>query len=497
MSKSKLRESISRISREALYQYYIKQNHSKKDTCKHFEIAENSFNNLCQFYEIKKDLSTQIAKRKQTCLEKYGVDNPSKNIKVIDKIRDSKSGIDEKAAYVKRKQTKLQKYGDEKYNNIDKAQRTKTEKYGSSKYNNREKAKETCLSKFGEDNFSKTQTFKEARKEQFILENSYSDIFKNIFYDEEAAKEFLGDKKYSYFDLVKLFNAPYYVIQMWATKHNLRDRLDLSSNPASHYEDEIVEYLNSIGISNIIKNDRKILACNEIDIYLPDLQIGIEFNGNYWHSDLWKDKKYHFNKSKLAQDKGIRLIHIYQYEWDDERTRSKIKSLLRIACGKVNNKIYARNCEIRKISNKEAKPFNDLNHLQNHRNALITYGLFYENRLVQLMSFSHHKKYEWEIIRGCPGSNNIVVGGVSKLFKHFIRENNPQQIFSYCDFNKFDGIGYESIGMKFIGYTAPDKTWLIKGVAQKRSASHYQEYKKEADAIIWGAGSKKYLWSKN
>ena len=183
MSKSKLRESISRISREALYQYYIKQNHSKKDTCKHFEIAENSFNNLCQFYEIKKDLSTQIAKRKQTCLEKYGVDNPSKNIKVIDKIRDSKSGIDEKAAYVKRKQTKLQKYGDEKYNNIDKAQRTKTEKYGSSKYNNREKAKETCLSKFGEDNFSKTQTFKEARKEQFILENSYSDIFKNIFYN--------------------------------------------------------------------------------------------------------------------------------------------------------------------------------------------------------------------------------------------------------------------------------------------------------------------------
>ena len=51
--------------------------------------------------------------------------------------------------------------------------------------------------------------------------------------------------------------------------------------------------------------------------------------------------------------------------------------------------------------------------------------------------------------------------------------------------------------MKFIGYTGPDKTWLIKGITQKRSASHYQEYKKEADAIIWGAGSKRYLWSKN
>ena len=157
---------------------------------------------------------------------------------------------------------------------------------------------------------------------------------------------------------------------MWATKHNLRGYLDLTSSPTSHYEDEIIEYLNSIGISNIIKNDRKTLISSEIDIYLPDLQIGIEFNGNYWHSDLYKDKKYHFNKSQLAQDKGIRLIHIYQYEWDDERTRDKIKSLLRIACGKVNNKIYARNCEIRKISNKEAKPFNDLNHLQNHLHLL-------------------------------------------------------------------------------------------------------------------------------
>lgn len=68
--------------------------------------------------------------------------------------------------------------------------------------------------------------------------------------------------------------------------------------------------------------------------------------------------------------------------------------MLKIALGKVDTKIYARNCEIRKITNEEAKSFNNANHLQGHRNAQITYGLFYQGNLVQLMSFSHSNKYE-------------------------------------------------------------------------------------------------------
>ena len=83
----------------------------------------------------------------------------------------------------------------------------------------------------------------------------------------------------------------------------------------------------------------------------------------------------------------------------------------------------------------------------------------------------------WEIIRGCPGSNNLVVGGVSKLFKNFIRDYKPKQIFSYCDFNKFDGKGYEAIGMKLIGYTGPDMKWLMPNhVVVNRKPSKHKEY---------------------
>ena len=104
---------------------------------------------------------------------------------------------------------------------------------------------------------------------------------------------------------------------------------------------------------------------------------------------------------------------------------------------------------------------------------------------------------DWEIIRGCPGSNNIVIGGVSKLFTHFLREHDPDSVFSYCDFNKFDGKGYEAIGMKFIGYTGPDKKWVVGYSLINRNPKHYHELKKKASACLWGAGSKKYLWSKS
>ena len=178
-------------------------------------------------------------------------------------------------------------------------------------------------------------------------------------------------------------------------------------------------------------------------------------------------------------------------------------SMLKIALGQTNSRIYARHCEVREISNNEAREFNEQNHLQGHRNAQVTYGLFYKNKLVQLMSFSKTRynrnlstDNSWEIIRGCPGSNNIVVGGVSKLFKHFVKNYEPDEVFSYCDFNKFDGRGYEALGMRMIGYTGPNMLWLMNnGRVVNRSPKRHKELQESSVGKIWGAGSKKYLWT--
>ena len=463
-------ERLYDISKEDLIHYYIDENLTIDDVAKIFGCSSNVIDKRIAEYGIKKPrkliddtiertnmtkygvkttavLPYVIQKRIETNIERYGVENPAATDAVRKKVRE----------------TCLERYGYE---------------YAAMCPEVRQKAKETSMQRYNRENKMQAHLSEESIKilssretlREFMVVNNIHTVRELTLALGRGSMPKVGDylHKYGSWDLI---------------------------NPKESYQEfEIMSFVRSLGIS--CYKDKSVLKPYEIDCYCPEYKIGIEFNGIYWHSNLQKEKDYHIKKSKLAEQKGVRLIHIYENEWEDARIRPILESMLKIAFGKVENRIYARNCEIREITNKEAKPFNEANHLQGHRNAQITYGLFYKDKLVQLMSFSRHKKYEWEIIRGCPGSNNVVVGGVSKLFKHFVRENNPSQIFSYADFNKFDGEGYLALGMKFIGYSGPDLRWVIDGKVIPRCPSRHKEYKESADAIIWGAGSKKFLWTK-
>lgn len=339
-----------------------------------------------------------------------------------------------------------------------------------------------------------------------IKNKPYTDEYKELYHNINKLEDFVNNNSdMTLEEMATRFNCPIGSVYSLLNLHDLQKKFSWYNkiNPTTSLEKLVIDYLLEIGLNEdeIEQHNRDILNGKELDIYLPKYKLAIECNGTYWHSNLEKgvNKNYHLEKSKLASSKGIRLIHLY--EWDI--LTDKIKSLLKIALNKVDTKIYARQCEIKTISNKEAKPFNELNHLQGHRNAQVTYGLFYKNKLVQLMSFSKTKYNKnlktdnsWEIIRGCPGSNNIVVGGVKKLFTHFVKDYNPDYVFSYCDFNKFDGRSYEAIGMKFIGYTGPDKIWIVDGQPVKRSPRKYKELKENSECIVWGSGSKKYILEK-
>ena len=498
---NKINTLLTKISKEQIEDLYITQNLRRPEVASILGVTNSMLGNLIKHYNISKDMSKQVIKRKETCLEKYGVDNPSKSNIVKEKISQSNT-LNATERVSKSKQTKLDKYGNSNYNNVEQSKLTKKVKYNNENYNNRDKYKLTMIEKYGEDNYFKLDSFRKEHQSQLCDTMRYTKEFKEVFNERNKAINFIKDKNYSYFELSKLFNAPYYTIQFWATRLNLKEYLALDTmGSTSHYEDEICEFLYSIGINDIIRTDRAQLNGVELDIFIPSKNIAIEFNDTYWHSDLYKEEKYHFNKSINAQNKGIRLIHIYQNEWDDLNTREKIKQLLKIACSKVYNRIYARECAVKEITNREAKLFNETTHLQGHRNAQVTYGLFYNNELVQLMSFSKTKynknlkgDNDWEIIRECPSKNHIVVGGVSKLFKHFVNDYKPEKVFSYCDFNKFTGNSYEKLGMMLIGYTKPDMKYIIKGKVVNRQPSKYKDIKHLIEARVYGAGSKKYMW---
>ena len=165
-----------------------------------------------------------------------------------------------------------------------------------------------------------------------------------------------------------------------------------SSTFASTAEDEIADFVKSLGIE-VVRHNHSLLGDKELDIYCPNEKIAIEYNGMYWHSSKVKESKlYHYHKTKACQEKGIRLIHIYEWEWQNPVKQEILKSLLRISFGKVEHPIYARQCEIRNVLLADYREFCEANHLQGYRAAPVVYGLYYKDQLQQLMSFATPQK---------------------------------------------------------------------------------------------------------
>jgi len=256
----------------------------------------------------------------------------------------------------------------------------------------------------------------------------------------------------------------------------------------SKLEQLIKDYLNSINVKHI-DGDRKLLNGKEIDIYLPDYNIGIEINGNYFHSEISgeKTKNYHIDKTKLCYEKGITLIQFYEDEiiLKKDIILSKLKSKLQL-----NEKIFARKCKIKEISKKESSLFLTNNHLQGSSIDKIRFGLFYNSELVSVMTFGKKRKSlgnsnsdisEYELVRFCNKTNLTIVGGFSKLLKNFIKKYNPSKIETFADI-RWSGLDqtktvYYKNGFNFIKQTPPNY-WYIN-TEKYLNRSHRFSFRKD------------------
>lgn len=196
------------------------------------------------------------------------------------------------------------------------------------------------------------------------------------------------------------------------------------------------------------------------DIHIINTNILLEVDPTYTHNvfgNHWGpsrlDENYHLNKTRLAVENGYRCIHIF--DWDN------LDNMLKLLQSKET--IYARKCKIKYIEPSVATRFENDYHIQGScRGQKICLGLFYDDKLIQVMTFGkprYNKKYQWELLRLCTNSNYKVVGGAQRLFKHFIQENKPESIISYCDLAKFSGEVYSKLGFVLSHTTAPNKIW--------------------------------------
>lgn len=241
------------------------------------------------------------------------------------------------------------------------------------------------------------------------------------------------------------------------------------TSSVSSYEKEVGDFIISIGIA-IKSSSMSIIPPNQLDIYLPSHKLAIEFDGLYWHSEEFIDKKYHLNKTELCEKQGIRLIHIFEDEWlyKQDIVKSRLMNIL----GMTTNKIHARKTKIKEVSAKESSTFLSTNHLQGPTSSIIRYGLYYGEELVSIMLFnksrlgvgSRHDGYE--LTRFASKLDTNIIGGADKLLKHFIRTHQPTKIISYADRRWSQGELYIKLGFSVKNINKPNY-WYIVGKNRK------------------------------
>jgi hypothetical protein len=430
----------------------------------------------------------------------------------------SKFTCSKSCSMFKTKKTILSKFGKENLFQVDmikeKSRKTKHDKYGDSNYNNRDLSSKTCLSKYGVDHISKLKSVKEKKENtnleklgfkypsqspiilKKMIENNIEKYGVDNFSKTEHFKEILKSKwfeKMSYriesFGILNEVDKNLYKIncalcgQDFEILTNLRNKriregvdICLNCNPKGQNikQNEVFEFILNYYPSAVASN-RKILNGKEIDIYVPELKLGFEFNGLYWHSEIYKDRMYHLDKTKESLENGIELFHIWEDDWIYKK--DIVKSIILNKIGKTPNKIFARKCQIKEITdNKLVREFLNDNHIQGFVGSKIKLGLFYNNQLVSLMTFGNLRKSlgqkskegSYEMLRFCNKLNTNVVGGASKLFKYFIKNYDVKEIISYSDTSRSQGNLYKILGFLLIKDTEPNYYWIIDGKRHHR-----------------------------
>ena len=220
-------------------------------------------------------------------------------------------------------------------------------------------------------------------------------------------------------------------------------------------ENEIYDYIQYLCGGNCLSHCYDIIPPFELDIYNPDKKIAVEYNGLYWHSEqMGVTPDYHFNKFKLCKERGIRLISVFEQDWLAKK--DKVLSILQNAFSKQEI-IYARKCTISKLDYKTKSEFINKYHFYGDSNqGTISYGLYYNNTLISVMSFGklrgnnsmRNNKNYYELVRFVTKDNARIICGASKLFSHFIKEYNPEYILCYSDNDFFSGETYNKLGFK-------------------------------------------------
>lgn len=487
-----------------------------------FDKNMNRYNTYCSNKCVNNSVD-RLNKIKETCVNRYGVVNPMKNNVIREKVKNT---VNEKMNcdpnYVsgitkKRKDVYTSRYGVDNPNKngdvIEKKKRTCLIRYGAISNlcveSNKDKVKNTCIDEYGVDNPMKLDVIK--KKVNDTCQKKYSNK-RYILTDEYINKNIENNKIKTIEIFSKLLNVDISCIKINEDTLTISDYCDKHSeftisknnvyNRISQRIENICTKCNPIDdkvsirekeIFNYITDELNLVSekirieNKEIDVYISSHKLGIEYNGLFYHSEYYKKdyENYHLNKTNLCEDNGIQLLHVFEDEWILKK--EIVKSIIKNKLGIIENKFFARKCEIREISdNNVIREFLTDNHIQGFVGSNIKIGLYCNSELVTLMTFGKkrialgNKKSdddEYEMLRFCNKLNTSVVGGASKLLNYFIKNYKPKTIETFADRRYSQGDLYKHLGFTYNGNTKPNYFYFSKNNPLKRE--HRFNYRKD------------------
>lgn len=349
------------------------------------------------------------------------------------------------------------------------------EKYGVENYFQTEECKQkskiTCNKKYGVDSFSKTDTFSKLYKETCLKRYGVENVFQSESIKQKIKKtnlEKYGFENASQNKEIKnkikqtnlIHNGVEYPsqnpeisrkmietrIRKYGTSVCSRKFLNTSNK-----EKELLDYIKSIYNGLILENVRTVIPNRELDIYIPELNLAIEFNGIYWHSDVYKEYNYHIDKTNMCKERGIKLIHIFEYEWD---TKKEIcKSIISSNINTNTNIIQGTYCIIKPISTSLYKEFVYTNCITSYTPCKIKIGMFYNNELVSVLGLK--KEVDSYKICACCCKTFTKVTSHIKLFLQYI---NISHLIAIIDLSKFNGNTFKENNFIYNNYINPSFT---------------------------------------
>jgi GNAT superfamily N-acetyltransferase len=239
-----------------------------------------------------------------------------------------------------------------------------------------------------------------------------------------------------------------------------------TNSGTSRAEKEIFDFVKSF-YSDAVGNSHEIIEPYELDIFIPSLNLAIEYCGLYWHSEEYREKNYHLKKMRLCNEKGIRLITIFEDEWLERQ--DQVKNFLLSAINKNELKVMGRKTEVRVVPKPEAVAFLDDTHIQGSPLFEVAFGLYHNNELVGITTGNkHHRQGHGSLFvlnRLAFKSNISVSGGSSKLLKALLgyaKEKGYSRLISWSDNRWSEGNVYEKTGFELTETLPPDYSYVLR-----------------------------------